>query len=70
MTQVKGNAVFPGAGMFEAMRATGVILLANEQLSQHLALAAVVIPAPLFLTPGKVRFGSALAAYLSSNDSD
>ena len=53
--QVKGRAVFPGAGMFEATRAAGAMLLADERLAAALALTGVAIPSPLLLGAEEVR---------------
>ena len=52
--QVKGNAVFPAAGMLETALAAGITLLSDERIAPFMALAAIVIPAPLLLTPSKV----------------
>lgn len=62
--QVKGKAVFPGAGMFEAARAAGVSLLGDEKLAQSLVLTAVTIPAPLLLNPGEVSVFNELLSHI------
>ena len=58
--QVRGRVLFPGAAMFEAVRAA-VASLCTQKLVPDLALQDAVIPAPLMLQKPQVIYLSSPA---------